>query len=187
MELAPGVGVETRSPHRPAAAELVHVLFARHANELRRYAQRIVTTRDAAEDVVQDVFLRLWLRRDRVELGGAMRSYLYLSTRARAFDALARLRRDARRGGGEAAAERVDAVDVTEPLDGARIECAIAHVMATMPPRQRAVATLRLHHHRSAADIGRELGISPRTVEAHVARATRTLRAQLPRLLHTDS
>lgn len=178
MECPSGIG----------AGSGVDALFATHAVELRRYAQRIVRTRDAAEDVVQDVFLRLWLKRDSLELGGGIRSYLFISTRARAIDALARARRAS---GAEAQADDAGGVvaggaDVeapVEPPDRDAIERAVTQVLAAMPPRQRAVATRRLRERRATADIARELGISPRTVDAHVARATKALRAQLPALL----
>jgi RNA polymerase sigma factor (sigma-70 family) len=184
MECPSGIGIGSG----------VDALFATHAVELRRYAQRIVRTRDAAEDVVQDVFLRLWLRRESLELGGGIRSYLFISTRARAIDVLARARRDARRAEHDVPeAERVvddgvmtrdeeGSISIDAPDDDV-IARAVAQVLDAMPPRQRAVATRRLRERRSTADIARELGISPRTVEAHVARATKALRAQLPALL----
>lgn len=203
MQLVSGAGIVSGRPfvspdrgcacaERPPGHE-VDVLFATHADELRRYAQRIVRTRDAAEDVVQDVFLRLWLTRDRVAMGGAIRSYLYLSTRARALDAVKRARRAAREVVGdvpedvaEGAAGAEEGVGVTGLPGDAAIAGAVARVLAAMPPRQRQVASLRLCERRPTADVARALGISPRTVEAHVARATRALRAQLPGLLHDE-
>lgn len=172
-----------------APPEAFRALFEAHAGELRRYAQRIVRSRDAAEDVVQDVFLRLWLAWGRIEVGPGTRAYLYATTRARALDAVSRLRLDAVRR------DRLLAWDADDQemevsgdgdlvvVDAGVITRAIDRVVEGMPPRQRAVALLRVRHRRSTAEIARELGISPRTVEVHVARSTRALRAQLPALL----
>lgn len=60
---------------------------------------------------------------------------------------------------------------------------AIERVLAAMPPPQREVAALRLRHQLTTAEIARRLGIAPRTVEAHIARATKALREGLPPLL----
>lgn len=68
-------------------------------------------------------------------------------------------------------------------LESGDIVRAIEQVLASMPPRQREVAALRLRHQLPTAAIARRLGISPRTVEVHIVRATKALREQLPTLL----
>jgi RNA polymerase sigma-70 factor (ECF subfamily) len=163
-------------------------LFEGHSEALRRYAQRIVRSRDAAEDLVQDAFLRLWRSWGRVEIGPNTRAYLYVLTRSLALNHLKREKTEARalhmsypRG--------ISSVEPALPSEGEakvvadEIVRAIEQVLATMPPRQREVAALRLRHQLSTADIATRLGISPRTVEVHIARATKALREQLPVLL----
>ena len=161
-------------------------LFETYAEALRRYAGRLVRSRETAEDVVQDVFLRLWRVWDRVEIGPDTRAYLYVATRRRALNHLKRERSEDRRSefphgivsDGPAlppdAESRVDADEITR---------AIEQVLQTMPPRQRQVAALRLREQLTTLEIAQRLGISPRTVEVHIARATRALREQLPALL----
>jgi RNA polymerase sigma-70 factor (ECF subfamily) len=166
-------------------------LFEAHSEALRRYAQRIVRSRETAEDLVQDVFLRLWRLWDRVEIGPNTRAYLYITTRSRALN---HVRREQR-------AERLAQMNLPRGIAGdepalpaageSRVEAdeivrAIEQVLAMMPPRQRQVAALRLRHQLSTADIARRLGISPRTVEVHIARATKMLRERLPALLSSE-
>ncbi|MGH7632465.1 MAG: sigma factor-like helix-turn-helix DNA-binding protein, partial [Gemmatimonadaceae bacterium] len=69
---------------------------------------------------------------------------------------------------------RVRADDVTR---------AVERVLRLMPPRQREVASLRLRGQLTTPEIAAKLRISPRTVEVHIARATRMLRERLPKLL----
>lgn len=166
-------------------------LFDAHAEPLRRYAQRIVRSREAAEDVVQEVFLRLWRLRDCVELGASVRAYLYVTTRSRALNHVKREQRERRRR--ELALPRgILADEPALPPDGpAKVESdeivrAIEEVLAMMPPRQREVATLRLRSQLTAAEIAARLGISPRTVGIHLGRATKVMRAQLPSLVARD-
>jgi RNA polymerase sigma-70 factor (ECF subfamily) len=163
-------------------------LFEAHAEALRRYARRFVRSRETAEDLVQEVFFRLWRGWDAVETGPGIRSYLYLATRSRALNHLQREKADARvealafpRGilGDEPALPP----DAHDDLELHEISRAIEQVLGTMPPRQREVASLRLRHQLPTAEIARRLGISPRTVEVHIARATKALREQLPALL----
>jgi RNA polymerase sigma-70 factor (ECF subfamily) len=162
-------------------------LFDAHGEALRRYAQRIVCSREVAEDVVQEVFLRLWRVWDRVEVGTGTRAYLYITTRARALNHLKREQRARRRLN-----ELLCGLEHEEPslspegesnLRAGEIVGAIERVLAMMPPRQREVAALRLHGQRTVAEIAALLEISPRTVELHIGRATKLLRERLPSLL----
>jgi RNA polymerase sigma-70 factor (ECF subfamily) len=163
-------------------------LFDAHADALRRYAQRIVRSREAAEDLVQEVFFRLWRGWETVEVGPGIRAYLYVATRSRALNYLRHEDNEAR-ARVLAFPRGVTAEGPALPPEGERkleaddITRAIEQVLASMPPRQREVAALRLRHQLSTADIAAKLGISPRTVEVHIARATKALREQLPALL----
>jgi RNA polymerase sigma-70 factor (ECF subfamily) len=79
--------------------------------------------------------------------------------------------------------------DAESRLDADEITRAIEGVLRTMPARQRQVVALRLREQLTTIEIARRLGISPRTVEVHIARATKALREQLPALLpgHTGT
>jgi RNA polymerase sigma-70 factor (ECF subfamily) len=123
-----------------------------------------------------------------VEIGEGMRSYLFITTRSRAFNALRRMKsEEARRRlfAPEGVAREDPALhgDDVASDEAARVAQAIERVFAMMPPRQREVAVLRHRRQLTTTEIARRLQISPRTVENHVACATRTLRAHLPALL----
>jgi RNA polymerase sigma-70 factor (ECF subfamily) len=163
-------------------------LFDAHAEALRRYARRIVRSREAAEDLVQEVFFRLWRGWETVEVGPGIRAYLYVATRSQALNYLRHEDTEARARAiafprGITGDEPALAPEGDIRLEAEEITRAIEQVLATMPPRQREVAALRLRHQLSTAAIAERLGISPRTVSVHIARATRALREQLPALL----
>lgn len=163
-------------------------LFDAHAEALRTYASRIVRSREAAEDLVQEVFFRFWRGWEQVETGPNVRAYLYTATRSRALNHLARERTEARAytlafPRGILAEEPALPPEADRNLEVDEISRAIEQVLDTMPPRQREVAALRLRHQLSTSEIAARLGISPRTVEVHIARATKALREQLPTLL----
>jgi len=67
--------------------EAFQTVYAAHARRVYANAYRILGDPAKAEDVVQDVFLRLWLRPDRFdERRGELGSYLALMARSRALD-----------------------------------------------------------------------------------------------------
>jgi len=66
------------------------VLFRAHAIALRAFALEYVKSRDIAVEVVHDVFLRIWERRERLEIRESFKAYIYRATRNRALDVVKR-------------------------------------------------------------------------------------------------
>ena len=76
-------------PERPdlSDAEAFERAFHAHRERMVLTAQQILIDRSAAEDVVQDVFLQLWLAPDRYDPGrGRLSSYLTMLVHHRALD-----------------------------------------------------------------------------------------------------
>jgi RNA polymerase sigma-70 factor (ECF subfamily) len=172
----------------PADATAFQDVFDTHGAALRRYAERFVRSRETAEDVVQDVFSRLWTHWKQIDLAANVRAYLYSATRTHALNILERRRVERRGLLKYTSPASTDQGPVLLPEGEARVGAddvarAVERVLRSMPARQRQVAALRLRDQLTTAEIARQLGISPRTVETHIARATRLLRERLPALL----
>ena len=175
-------------PSRIAAGDTTafEAVFELYYEPLRRYAQRLLESREEAEDTVHDVFLRIWDRRAELAAVGDLGSYLYTSTRHTAINRLRRRRVESQsRERLTAAAER-DATALTpeaeQLLADRELAATLQRAIDTLPPRQREVILLRWQQ-RSYDEIAQQLGISPKTVAAHLARALEHLRATLAHLL----
>ena len=160
-------------------------LFESCFEPLRRYAYRMLRSREEAEDVVHDVFLRVWRQRDRLEPACNLRAYLFAAARNRALDRLRRRRME--EGWSDTAAasvmgERADA-DADAALEIEETADAIRRAVEALPLRQRQVITLRWRRQMSYAEIAAELRIAEKTVGIHVGRALRRLRAMLAPLM----
>lgn len=171
-----------------ADSALFSHVFELHRMALRRYAERFVRSRDIAEDLVQDVFSRVWVRWKHIDISSNVRAYLYQATRTHALNHLERRRVEQRGLLRYVGPVSTDVGPVLPPEGEARahsddITRAVERVLRLMPPRQREVASLRLRDQLTTAEIATRLRISPRTVEVHIARATRMLRERLPTLL----
>jgi RNA polymerase sigma-70 factor (ECF subfamily) len=172
-------------------AEAFRRLFDAFYEPLHRYAHHMLRSREEAEDVVHDVFLRVWDQRERLDPACNVRAYLHAAARNRALDCLRRRRLEQRwrrddppspdeeRGtvdaGGEGDAESaIEAGEVTE---------AIRRAVEALPPRQRQVIVLRWRRQMSYAEIAAELQIAEKTVGIHMTRALQRLRGVLSSLL----
>lgn len=141
-------------------------------------AERMLRDRAVAEELVQEVMLALWRRREVLAPDEALGPYLVRAVRNRALNHLRHLhveRRDAVHAAGatEAPAVGVGAVVAEE------LAVALHAAVAALPPRCREVFTLSRGRGLSYAEIAEALGISIKTVEAQMGRALRALRAEL--------
>ena len=56
-------------------------LFDVHYKELVRYSMRFVMSKETAEEIVQDVFIRIWNMRDTLVIGKSVDAYLFASVK----------------------------------------------------------------------------------------------------------
>ena len=145
---------------------------------LVRSAESIVRSRAIAEEVVQDVMLELWRRRESLARDSSPQAYLFLSTRNRALNHVRHERVERR---GELEAIELARVGATGPaqLVEEEIEVALRNAVAELPARCREVFELSRTHGLKYAEIATVLGISVKTVEAQMGKALRTLRERL--------
>ncbi len=156
-------------------------VFRTHYEGLFLFAYSYLRSREAARDVVHDVFLALWARRVSWDVRGSVRGYLYGATRNRALNAL-KHERVVRRWEGRVAEElsRADAggaeADETDEAQANARAAALAHAVSRLPESHRRVLALRTEHGLAYSEIAEILGLSVRTVETQIARAMQALR-----------
>ena len=149
-------------------------LFRRYAEPLYDCAYGYVGSRDAAQEVVQQLFVTLWERRRVWQVSGTVATYLYRAVRNSSLNAL----RDNRRR--IHLSERLsEAPGIEQELEAADLARAIARVVARLPERCREVFRLNRYHHLTYAEVAQVLNLSVKTVELHMARALRELRSRL--------
>lgn len=159
-------------------------LFQTHYDVLCRYVYRYVRSRAIAEELVSDVFLRVWIQRQRWEVRGCVRAYLYGAARNLAIDHLRRARVEQRsveaRGNDPRTGASWYEVEADDRLAAEELAAAMQRVVDALPPRPRQVFLLRWQRHLTNAQISTALGIAVKTVEMHMTRALEALRAALP-------
>ena len=151
--------------------------FRLHRAGLVRVAAFILGDRGAAEDVVQDVFVRLHERADL--MNGDPQYYLRSAVINGCRTTLRRrrlIRRHAEQQGRQSACPPLT-MEEAAMLDEDRRRVLAA--LATLPRRRREVLVLRFYLDLSEAEIADTLGISPGTVKSTAARGLAALAKQL--------
>lgn len=172
------------SQMRAGEASAFSALFERYYDLMRVFAYSMVGSATEAEDIAEDVFVRIWETRAQLEVRSSVRSYLYAATRNHAIN---RLRSDSMRwhwleeasvqgyapGMGRTPDEADAEVRVTE------LTRAIDNAIAQLPPRCRQVFLLHRQHGLSHQEIAAAMETSVKTAENQMARALKLLRDRL--------
>jgi RNA polymerase sigma-70 factor (ECF subfamily) len=169
---------------RAGDAQALDTLFRTHGDTLRRFAYRFVRSRDAAAEIVQDVFCNVWRAREQFALQEEPVAYLFTATRNRAFDFLAH--EGVRRRWYEEwsveqlhAGTRRHAATPDQVTHLAELHNAIDDTLGRMPGRRQLVCRMRWRDGLSPREIAQQLQIALKTVETQISRGLRDLRSRL--------
>lgn len=150
--------VRVRAGDEAAFEQLYHA----HFDPLWEFAYTFVRTSDVAKDVVQDVFLGVWLHRTQWSVASTVRGYLFGAVRNRALKVIRRDRID------EHATSRIAqnvALDETRDdpsvlAEGAEIDAAVGRLLEGLPERQRTAVELKWRYQLTWGEVGAAMGIS---------------------------
>jgi RNA polymerase sigma-70 factor (family 1) len=175
--------LETRLAHLRHADEAawMELLFREFYRPLGQVIQRVTQDRDATEDLLQDVFLRVWNGRDTLAVA-SYHAYLYRAALNAALRYQERGRRQVAWDDAPPAAEP-QAVDALEQLHQQEAEDSVTTALDQLPTQCRMVFELRRYEEMSYQQIAEVLEISPKTVENHMGKALRILRRELSTVL----
>lgn len=163
---------QIRQHSEPAFAEL----HRRFAVQLVSAAFQRLHDKEIAEEVVQDLFVNLWIKREQVAIIGSVRAYLFTALRNRVIE---QFRHQIRQTGIDARHVYSFTLNNTEEsIFYSDLSNAYTNRIACLPPICRTVYEL-YQQGKLVADIAGILNIAPKTVESHLLKAKRTLRSDL--------
>ena len=153
--------------------------FREYYTPLYRVVYPILKSRDSAEDVVQDLFVRLWNKRDSIVISSSLKSYLYRAAINSAFDYLDKYKKEVQMGGKPLKEELVSMNETEEYLSGKEAERRISEAMEKLPPACRTVFIMSREEDMTYQEIADSLQISIKTVENQIGKALKILREEL--------
>jgi len=160
---------------RAGDVDAFEVLYRRYWERLYAFAFRYLRSKEDAEEIVQEVFFRIWRGRAHWVPAGAVRNYLYLAVRNSARDRLERAAVARRRR----TSQREPVAEVQPDLEAADLVAAVERALTELPAKRAEVCKLRLVAELSYAQIAQRLGICEKTVETQLARGLKFLRDRL--------
>lgn len=152
------------------------VLYRRHAAAVLTFISRLIKDYEHAEDLTQNVFMRLFIKRRSLDSSTVLKKWLFVCARNEAIDYLrSKWASDVIHD----RCEDIQAPDMEEALIRRNEAEAMTSVIASLPEKRAQVVKMSKIMDVSNKDIAEEMGISVRTVEKHLELGMRDLRKKL--------
>ena len=155
-------------------------VYRRHGGAVYGLARRVLNSAAEAEDVVQEVFVRLWKQPDRFDADrGTLRSFLLAQSHARAVDAIrslnARKAREAKDAHRTASAE----YDISHEAWDLALADKVSGALADLPKDERRAIELAYFEGRTYVEVAELLDTPEGTVKSRIRNGMRRMRAAL--------
>lgn len=140
--------------------EAFESFYKNHYEALCRFAMRYLDSEAASRDLVQDLFVDLWINRNHINIATSAKAYLYTAVRNRS---LSKLR--SKLGVVQLPDDSDDLMIYPDNLDYPALESAVNEAIARLPEKCRAIFELSRDHGMKNYQIAEKLNISEKTVE----------------------
>jgi len=152
-------------------------LFEDYYNPLCNFANSILYDSTKAEDAVQDVFVKMWQKKENLDGMENIKSYLFRATKNKSIEYLRKLKLDKKLS--EENGRRLElssSINTDDEADKYLLKEKLFKSIRQLPPKCRQVFTMSKINGLTYLEIAEELEISPKTVENQIGRALRLLR-----------
>lgn len=152
------------------------VIYDRYSNRVYKLSFVLLKDTGWSEDIVQEVFIKFWDSRERLDLNGDVWRLLYVITKRASLNKI----RDVGRSNVDlermwqnvsCLAESVHEVFIAKELNAH-----LGKLLEQLPVRQREVLKLSREQGFTHQQIATQLGVSPNTVKNHLVQALKRIR-----------
>jgi RNA polymerase sigma-70 factor, ECF subfamily len=154
-------------------------IFRQYHSNLCNLAYNLVHDTDAAKDIVQEVFFKLWKNRDKIDMGEQIKNYLFKATTHTALNHLRHNKRLIRIEQDTSIKDTFQAPSHTEEAGFKELELRLRDAIDTLPPKCKTIYLLSRHEGLKHPQIAEALGLSVKTVENQMTIALQKLRERL--------
>ncbi len=147
--------------------------------DLFRFAFKYTHSREAAEEIIQDVFIQIWEKRQIIEITRSLKSYLFSAVKNQSINYL------------RSKYKKYSFTEITdkhilkqtapadEGLIGSELSVIIEESVESLPPKCKLIYKLSRDSEMSYEEIAIQLGISKRTVQTQIGIALKKIRQHL--------
>ena len=154
------------------------LIYDKHRNRIYQTAIKFLKSPIIAQDVVQDVFMKLWFERHKIEPSKPVEAWLYTVAKNNILNKLRKIANDWK---------AIDLLSHTilqsennthQKLTEGEFKQKLQSAVSKLPEQQKVVFILSRFEKLTYIQIGEKMGISPLTVKTHLSRALYAIKKQ---------
>lgn len=159
------------------------LVYEKYHRLLYVLAYRYLMDKDRAEDAIQDVFVKLWEYRERLNIGISLRNFLFTMVKNHVLNVI-RNENSAIEKQYEIAQRTPEYEDdLVEKLEKREQMELFYEMLDKLPPQKKAICKLKVEEELYTKEIAERMNLSVNTIKTHYAEALKAIRRQLVKKL----
>lgn len=154
-------------------------VFLSHFKRLKAYASTWIRDPDEAEEIVQNVFVRIWTKREQLEVDGILNAFLYRSVYHECLNYLKHQKVRAAFSLHASHKATVKTGNLTDEIMASELKKHIYSAINDLPEKCRQIFELSRFNNLKYHEIAGVLNISIKTVENQMGKALKVLRLKV--------
>lgn len=154
-------------------------LFDKYYLQLTIYANKFVNDLDQSRELVQDLFVRIYEKRDQINIHTSLKAHLYQSIRNSCINYIKQRQTQATHHENIKYINNGSDINISEQILETELEYQVLHALKQLPDQCRKVFQMNRFEGLKNQEIADRLSISKRTVETHISKALKILRKEL--------
>jgi RNA polymerase sigma factor, sigma-70 family/RNA polymerase sigma-70 factor, Bacteroides expansion family 1 len=162
-------------------SKALRILFERYFAALCHFASKFVKNSDLAEESVSDVFLNVWLKRERIEIKTNLKTYLYVAVRNQSLNYLKKNKKYLENLEIADREEKISDLNADRFIQYEEFKEDIDSLLRQLPEKRQMVFRMNRLDGLSYKEIAEILSISVNTVQNQMVEAVKFLSHRHPR------
>jgi len=154
------------------------ILYNRYKNLVYSTALKITKSKVLSEEVVQDIFLKIWQNHEKLTEIASIENYLFIISRNHIFDMIKKIARETTLAT-NIEYKNTSSEDTDTAIKDDQYNIILNKIVDQLPPQQQKIYKMAKWDGLSHQKIGEDLGISPETVKKHMAQALKFVRVKI--------
>ena len=164
---------------RQGDVEQFESLFRSSYVSLVRYAKTLIKDHDNAEEIVQDLFFRIWQDKEKIKIESSLNGYLFRSVHNRCLHYIEHNRVVARHAEEMSYRQSESQESPSDILHYKELQARIARILERLPERCGKIFYMSRFEGLKYTEIAEKLSVSVKTVESNMGRALKEFRKEL--------
>jgi RNA polymerase sigma-70 factor, ECF subfamily len=154
-------------------------LFRSSYASLVHYAKKILKDQDTAEEIVQDLFFRLWQNKNNLNIESSLNGYLFRAVHNKCLHHISHARIVERYAAESVTSSENQAENPADIIQFGELQKKIATILERLPERCSLIFCMNRFEGLKYNEIAEKLSVSVKTVEANMGKALKEFRKEL--------